>query len=76
MFSIVFGIYTLALQLAGKSISGFATVILLLLIIGSLLMISLGIIGEYLARIYEEVKHRPRYVIASSTESVTSQPSP
>jgi len=76
MFSVVFGIYTLALQLAGKSISGFATVILLLLIIGSLLMISLGIIGEYLARIYEEVKHRPRYVIASSTESVTSQPSP
>lgn len=68
-FSVVFGIYTLVLQLAHKSVSGFATVILLLLIIGSLLMISLGIIGQYLARIYEEVKHRPRYVIASSTES-------
>ena len=67
-FSVAFGIYTLVLQLAGKSVSGFATVILLLLIIGSLLMISLGIIGQYLARIYEEVKHRPRYVIASSTE--------
>ena len=73
IFSVVFGIYTLALQLAGKSVSGFATVILLLLIIGSLLMISLGIIGEYLARIYEEVKQRPRYVIASSTEPSTSQ---
>ena len=71
-FSFVFGLYTLALQLAGKSVSGFATVILLLLIIGSLLMISLGIIGEYLARIYEEVKHRPRYVIASSTEPVVT----
>lgn len=67
-FSGVFGFYTLALQLAGKSVSGFATVILLLLIIGSLLMISLGIVGEYLARIYEEVKRRPRYVIASSTK--------
>ena len=72
IFSVVFGIYTLVLQLAGKSVSGFATVILLLLIIGSLLMISLGIIGEYLARIYEEVKRRPRYVIASSTESSAS----
>jgi glycosyltransferase involved in cell wall biosynthesis len=74
-FSVLFGIYTLALQLFGRSVSGFATVILLLLIIGSLLMISLGIIGEYLARIYEEVKHRPRYVIASSTESTANQQS-
>jgi len=56
------------LQLAGRSVSGFATVILLLLIIGSLLMLSLGIIGEYLARIYEEVKRRPRYVVTSSIE--------
>jgi polyisoprenyl-phosphate glycosyltransferase len=67
-FSILFGIYTLVLQLAGRSVSGFATVILLLLIIGSLLMLSLGIIGEYLARIYEEVKRRPRYVIGSTIE--------
>lgn len=71
-FSILFGIYTLVLQLAGRSVSGFATVILLLLIIGSLLMLSLGIIGEYLARIYEEVKGRPRYVITSSIEPTNS----
>src|SRR5262249_35258285 len=52
LFSIVFGLYTLVLQLSGHSVTGFATVILLLLIIGSLLMISLGIVGQYLARIY------------------------
>ena len=69
-FSIFFGLYTLVLQLAGRSVSGFATVILLLLIIGSLLMLSLGIIGEYLARIYEEVKRRPRYVVTSSIEPI------
>ena len=74
VFSVLFGIYTLVLHLAGRSVSGFATVILLLLIIGSLLMLSLGIIGEYLARIYEEVKRRPRYVIASSIEP--SNPAP
>jgi polyisoprenyl-phosphate glycosyltransferase len=47
----------------------FATVILLELIIGSLLMISLGIIDEYLARMYEEVKGRPRYVVSESTDA-------
>ena len=69
MFSVGFGGYTLILQITGRSVSGFATVILLLLIIGSLLMISLGIIGIYLARIYDEIKHRPRYVISQSIGS-------
>ncbi|HMQ04829.1 MAG TPA: glycosyltransferase family 2 protein [Pyrinomonadaceae bacterium] len=68
VFSVLFGIYTLVMQLSGHSVTGFATVILLLLFIGSLLMISLGIIGIYLARIYDEIKHRPRYVISNSIE--------
>jgi len=50
--------------------------ILLELIIGSALMISLGIVGEYLARIYEEVKGRPRYVVTESIESANTQPLP
>lgn len=73
LFSIIFGIYTLALHLAGRSVSGFATVILLLLFIGSLLMISLGIIGIYLERIYEEIKHRPRYIVAQSIGTVPAR---
>jgi glycosyltransferase involved in cell wall biosynthesis len=64
LFAVIFAIQTLYVYLTGQAVTGFATVILLLLIIGSLLMISLGIIGEYLARIYEEVKARPRYIIA------------
>jgi len=67
--SVILGMETLYLKLAGQAVSGFATVILLELIIGSFLMISLGIIGEYLARIYEEVKGRPRYIVAESIES-------
>ncbi len=53
---------------SGTAFTGFATVVLLELIIGSLLMISLGIIGEYLACIYEEVKGRPRYIVSESIE--------
>ena len=37
-------------------------------IIGGAIMISLGIIGHYIARIYDEVKNRPRYIIARRTE--------
>ena len=67
-FAVVLGIQTLYLKVTGRAFTGFATVILLELIIGSLLMISLGIIGEYLARIYEEVKGRPRYIVAESID--------
>ena len=66
--SVLLGLETLYLKLTGQAVSGFATVILLELIIGSFLMISLGIIGEYLARIYEEVKGRPRYLVKESIE--------
>jgi glycosyltransferase involved in cell wall biosynthesis len=47
----------------GQAVSGFATIIISLLLIGSFIMISLGIIGEYIAKIYEEVKARPHYLI-------------
>ena len=69
LFAVGLGVQTLYLKLAGRAFTGFATVILLELIIGSLLMISLGIIGEYLARIYEEVKGRPRYIVTESIDS-------
>lgn len=67
-FSFILGVQTLYKKLSGQAVTGFATVILLELIIGSLLMVSLGIIGEYLARIYEEVKGRPRYVVREAIE--------
>jgi dolichol-phosphate mannosyltransferase len=63
LFSIGLGLQTLYLKLSGQAVSDFTTVILLLLIIGSLLMFSLGIIGEYIDRIYQEAKGRPRYVV-------------
>ena len=75
LFALVFGIQTLVVLLRGNAVSGFATVIFLLLIIGSLLMISLGIIGEYIARIYEEVKGRPRYLIGATIEPVETDAS-
>lgn len=70
LFGIALGIQTLVKYFLGKSEAGFPTVILLILLIGGLIMISLGIIGHYLARIYEEVKGRPRYIIRTHTENI------
>ena len=50
----------------GQAVSGFATIIITLLLIGSFIMISLGIIGEYIAKIYEEIKARPPYLVKST----------
>ena len=66
--SVVLGIHSLWQKLTGHALEGFTTVILLQLIIGSILMICLGIIGYYIAKIYEEIKDRPRYIVADRCE--------
>ncbi|MCC8017025.1 MAG: glycosyltransferase family 2 protein, partial [Lachnospiraceae bacterium] len=62
--AVILAVQTLIRYFSGHAVEGFTTVILLLLIIGSLVMISLGIIGYYIGKIYEEVKGRPRYLIS------------
>ena len=69
LFAIVLAVQSLYLFFSGRAVAGFTTVILLLLIIGSILMFSLGVIGYYLSKIYEEVKMRPRYIISEITET-------
>ena len=64
LLGVILGIQTLVRYFSGHAVEGFTTVILLILIIGSIIMISLGIIGYYISRIYEEVKGRPRYIIS------------
>lgn len=61
--AVVLGLQAIRLWWEGLALPGFTTVILLQLIIGGVLMLSLGIIGTYIARIYDEVKARPRYVV-------------
>ena len=73
LFSLVLAVQTLVKFLMGDAVEGFTTVILLILIIGGFLMLSLGIIGHYIARIYEEVKGRPKYIISRVTENVQGE---
>lgn len=62
--AVVLGIIALVQKISGVALGGFTTVILLLLFSASVIMISLGIIGYYIARIYDEIKGRPRYIIS------------
>lgn len=62
--AVIMGIQTLVKYFMGHAVQGFTTVILLILIMGSITMMSLGIMGYYIARIYEEVKRRPVYIIS------------
>lgn len=62
--SVILAVQTLYNYLSGMALSGFTTVILLILFTGALILISLGIIGVYLALIYDEIKNRPRYIIS------------
>lgn len=58
----------------GRAVSGFVTTIITLLIIGSFIMISLGIIGEYIAKIYDEIKRRPPYLIEHTVGIDSTKP--
>jgi dolichol-phosphate mannosyltransferase len=69
--SFISGIITLAQKLNGQALGGFTTVILLQGFIGSIIMISLGLIGFYIARIYEELRERPKYIISRRTNQNT-----
>lgn len=67
IFAVILGIQTIVNFCMGTAADGFSTVILLLLIIGSILMLGIGIVGYYMSKIYEEIKQRPRYIISEET---------
>lgn len=69
IISAILSVWTIADKIVGRSIEGIPTVIIITIFIGSIIMISLGIIGYYIARIYEEIKGRPKYIISSTVKS-------
>jgi glycosyltransferase involved in cell wall biosynthesis len=62
VFSILLGIDTLFMYFSGRAVTGFTTVILLMLIVGAVIMFGLAIVGLYISRLFDEVKGRPRAV--------------
>ena len=63
--SLVMLIWALIGWLAGKTVSGWTSLMCSIWMIGGIQLLSLGVIGEYIGKIYAEAKHRPRYIIES-----------
>jgi hypothetical protein len=74
VFAVGLGVLALYYQATGQSLAGFPTVILVELLVGSAVLISLGIVGQYIAKIYEEVKARPRFLVAETTPEPAPAP--
>lgn len=63
-FSVIAIIIAIILRITGSAIAGQATTLVSVLFLGGIQLIFLGIMGEYLGRIYDEVKRRPLYIVA------------
>ena len=66
VFALLLGSRAVYLKMAGAALSGFTTVIIVQLLVGALTLMVLGIIAEYLAAVYDELKGRPRYFVAEA----------
>ena len=61
-------IWSVVVELMGKSVAGWASMTSIICFIGGVQLICLGVLGEYIGKIYMEVKNRPRYIISERTE--------
>ena len=61
-------IYSLTVKLLGKTVDGWTFIVCSIWLVSGIQMLSLGIIGEYIGKIYAETKHRPRYIIEENLE--------
>lgn len=72
---IVYGFYSIAVRLfTDHAASGWTSLVVLVLVFSGTQLLSLGILSEYVGRIYEEIKQRPRFIVAAAREAATSAP--
>ncbi len=72
--SILIGIYSLAQYFLGNTVTGWTSIVLSIWCVGGLILFSLGIVGEYIGKIYLETKHRPRFLIQEFLNTRTAEP--
>lgn len=65
-------IWSVVMSLIGHTVAGWASMTSIICFIGGIQLVCLGVIGEYVGKIYMEVKHRPRYIISERTDEKRS----
>ena len=63
-------LYAVIAYFRGDAVSGWASMICIMCTLGGIQLISLGVIGQYIGKIYMETKHRPRYIISERTDEI------
>lgn len=63
-------LYAVIAYFRGDAVSGWASMICIMCALGGIQLISLGVIGQYIGKIYMETKHRPRYIISERTDEI------
>lgn len=66
-------IWTIVSHFYGTTVSGWASTTCIVCFLGGVQLISIGVLGEYVGKIYMEVKHRPRYIISERTYNITNK---
>ena len=64
-------IWSVVMALLGRTVAGWASTTCIVCFVSGIQLISLGVIGEYIGKIYLEVKHRPRYIISQRTDDIS-----
>lgn len=67
IISLVGIIWSVVVALTGASVAGWASTVSIICFLGGIQLLSLGVIGEYIGKIYLEIKKRPRYIISDRT---------
>lgn len=60
-------IWAIIMAVLGKTVAGWASIVCIVCFLGGIQLLSLGVIGQYIGKIYLETKHRPRYIISERT---------
>ena len=66
-------LWSVITALLGKTVAGWASTVSIVCFLGGIQLLSLGVIGEYIGKVYLEVKNRPKYIIAERTETEKSE---
>jgi glycosyltransferase involved in cell wall biosynthesis len=74
VFCVVYAVFAVIALAAGKTVQGWTSVIVMVTFVGAVQLVSIGIVGEYIARVYEQTRGVPRYVIVEGAEDVPPPP--
>ncbi len=73
ILGVIATIWAIVMEILGGTVAGWASIVCIVCILGGIQLISLGVIGEYIGKIYMETKKRPRYIISERTDDINNK---